>query len=317
MSFRESEIDKDLGGFRPVDIATCCYLLFEIAIILIFMRHLQGWIFSLFFYLIALGMVFMFTLFPMPGTPTWWKALRIIYPAILIVLFYEALRSQVFLIHSAPFDAKVYGFEKAILGRDIYFEMQRYMTIGLNEMMSFFYMSYYLLIPGAIFLLALKRQWGSLEMMILAAAGAFYFCYFIFITFPVTGPRFFLEGEFYLPMVGPFFTPLARHIVESGGLHGGAMPSSHCAIALVAVVFMTGELKTKAFPLWIVLLMLCFGTVYGRYHYASDVVVGLAIGALSIILTTRWQNGFLRGKQAIIRSSDLECEEPVETGAGN
>lgn len=317
MSFRESEIDNHLGGFRPIDIATICYLLFEIAIILLFMTHWKGWVYFLSFYIVAIGMVLMFTIFPMPGSPSWWKVLRIIYPAILVTLLYEALRAQIFIFHRIPFDAQVYSFEKAVLGRDIYFELQRYMTVGLNEFFSLFYMSYYLVLPGVIIILALRKRWVSLEKMILAICVAFYICYILFILYPVIGPRFYLDSEFYMPLIGPLFTPVARFIVASGGLHGGAMPSSHCAITMIAVAFLTKELGIRAFPMWIVLALLCFGTVYGRYHYASDVVVGLAIGVSSIILTSRWQNRFLRRKLELIKTSDMECEEPIRTSASN
>jgi membrane-associated phospholipid phosphatase len=317
LSFRESEIDNQLGGFRPIDIATICYLILEIAMIFLFMTHWKGWFYFLGFYIVAIGMVLMFTSFPMPGSPAWWKVLRIIYPAILVTILYEALRSQIFIFHRIPFDAQVYGFEKAVFGRDIYFDLQRYMSVGLNELLSLFYMSYYLLLPGAIILLTLRKQWASLEKMILASCAAFYICFILFIIYPVIGPRYFLDGEFYLPMIGPFFTPLARLIVAGGGLRGGAMPSSHCAIAIIAVVFIIKEFRIRAFPMWIVLVLLCFGTVYGRYHYATDVIVGLAIGVASIILTSRWQNRFLKRKLELIKSPDLECEEPIRTGTNN
>ncbi len=66
----------------------------------------------------------------------------------------------------------------------------------------------------------------------------FFISYVIFLIYPVVGPRIYLDDIFYLPLVGPYFTPLAQKIVTKGGLFGGAMPSSHCAVALVAVWYL-------------------------------------------------------------------------------
>ena len=316
MSFPESANGKIQEGLRPIDIATLFYVILEMAIIVIFMTHWRGWYFAFGFYVVALGMVLMFTVFPMPSPPVWWKVLRIIYPAILVSIFYEALRSQIFLIHGNSFDAQILGFEKGILGYDLYFVLQRHMTIALNELFSLSYMSYYILLPLALFLLIFKRRWQTLERMVLACGTAFYACFIIFILYPVVGPRFYLQSEFYLPIIGPLFTPLAHMIVAGGGLHGAAMPSSHCAIALTAVVFLTREFKGKTIPLWVVLVLLCCATVYGRYHYFTDVIVGLTIGTLSIILTSYWQNRFLMGKRELAGIPDFECGEPIETGIG-
>jgi len=82
------------------------------------------------------------------------------------------------------------------------------------------------------------------------------------------------------------------------------MPSSHCAVALVAIWFLVKEFKHLKIPGYFTLVMLCISTIYGRYHYLSDVVVGLFLGFLCIWLTARWQEWYFKNSE-IVRQSDV------------
>ncbi len=301
--------DNGASGFRPIDIAALVYVLFESAVVLLFMTGKPGWHFLLGFYLASAGVILVFAIFPKYG---FFKILRLFYPLILVPILYEALATQIPVFRHKFFDSQINLIEMTILGFDSSFALQRYMTIKLNEFMSFFYISYYLLPFFALTLCLFRKAWDSLERGALAASVAFYISYVIFLLYPVMGPRHYLQNIFYLPIVGPFFTPLAQKIVAGGGLFGGAMPSSHCAVALVFVWFIAREVKTLRAPMWLILVLLCTSTVYGRYHYVSDVAVGLLVGTVAIWLTTRWQNAFLKAKAETAQAIEIESGQPVE-----
>jgi membrane-associated phospholipid phosphatase len=301
--------DNGAPGFRPIDIATLTYAAIEAILVAVFMSDRWGWYFLFGFYLAACGIVLVFALFQKYGI---FKILRLFYPLILMPMLYEALGRQIFLFHRHPFDNQVNALEVALFHFDPAFAIQPYMTIFLNELMSLSYMSYYVLPFLALFLFLYKRRWDSLERGALAVSVTFYACYIIFLLYPVLGPRHYLENIYYLPIIGPFFTPLAHKIVADGGLFGGAMPSSHCAVALVFVWFIFKESKALRLPVALMLTMLCISTVYGRYHYVSDVVAGLLIGFISILLTTYWQNGFLRAKERVASAIGVPSDEAVE-----
>jgi membrane-associated phospholipid phosphatase len=309
LSFLAPKINRDEAGFRPLDIALISYILFELAIVLLFMTGRPGWIFFFGFYIAAGCLAFMVSMNPMRGS---WRLLRLIYPIIIMILLYEALNFQIYLIQHHSFDNQIYTMETAIFGFDISFAAQRYMEIWLNEVMNFLYIFYYLFIPVAIFILAKRRLWNSLEKMILSACLTFFACYIIFLFYPVVGPRYYLASIYYLPMIGPIFTPLAQKIVNSGGLHGGAMPSSHCAVALVAVWFLFRELKYTRVFLLSLYIMLCVSTIYGRYHYVSDVFAGIIIGFLGIALGSLWQTRFLKRQSADLVSVDTAPDKAVQ-----
>jgi membrane-associated phospholipid phosphatase len=309
LSFLAPKINSDETGFRPLDIALISYILFELAIVLLFMTGHSGWIFFFGFYIAAGCLAFMVSMVPMRGS---WRLLRLIYPVVIMTLLYEALNFQIFLIQHHSFDNQIFSLEMAIFGFDISFAAQRYMEIWLNEIMNLIYISYYLFIPVAILILAIRRLWDSLEKMVLSASLTFFACYIIFLLYPVFGPRYYLESIYYLPMIGPVFTPLAQKIVNSGGLYGGAMPSSHCAVALVAVWFLFRKLKYTRVLLLALYIMLCVSTVYGRYHYISDVFAGIIIGFFGIALGSIWQSRFLRQRLPDLTSVDTAPDKAIQ-----
>lgn len=297
MSSGDIKTFKAAVRLRPIDIATGLYVLLEIILLLVFMTGKPDWQFLLFFYLAALGVVALMVLLNFEEAAPFWRIIRIIYPLFLFTLFYEAVGPQIFMIFDTPFDSQVVGLEKMIFGADPAFTIQLHIEIWLNELMSFGYFSYYLMLPGVAIILLIKRRFRSLERMVLAAAVAFYVCYLIFIFYPVVGPRFYLADYYYLPLIGPFFTPLTQRILAAGGLLGGAMPSSHCAVALVALWTLAGEVRKAAVPAMLLLALLCVGTIYGRCHYVSDVAAGLLMGTIVLWITGSWQHRFFSGRR--------------------
>lgn len=252
-----------------------------------------GWFIMLLFYIAAACIVFLMVAFPFDEKSFPWRIIRVSYPMILFIFFYKAIGPQIFLIFDKPFDWMVHNFELSVFGIDPAFAAQRYIDIWMNEFMNFGYFTYYFLLPTALVLFIIMKKWNSLEKMILSSAVTFYICYLIFIFYPVTGPRFYLEQTYYLPIIGPFFTPLTQSVVNFGGLYGGAMPSSHCAIALVVTWRMGRDIRQLAIPIVLIALLLCTSTVYGRFHYLTDVIAGLIIGSLGLWISNRWFNGFL------------------------
>lgn len=273
--------------FRPLDIATLAYIATELMIILTFMVGRPGWFYLLLFYLAAAGIVILIVMLDLAVSGLFWRALRLVYPLFLFAFFHEAVGPQIFLVFDQPFDAHVVALEKMIFGVDPAFALQRYLEIWLNELMNISYISYYFMLPVSAIILLFKKRWDALERLVLASAATFYVCYLIFIFYPVIGPRFFLSDQYYLPIIGPFFTPLTQRI-----LAGAGMPSSHCAVALIALWILAGEVRKTAIPSFILISMLCASTVYGRYHYISDVFAGLVIGAVMLRLAGSWQRKF-------------------------
>ncbi len=298
MSSVENPRNRIESKFRPVDIATLGYILIEFLLIFVFQTDKPGWPNMALFYGSSACIVLLIVYFPLSDEISFWRGVRNLYPLFLFIFFYKAIEPQIYIVFDMPFDWIVHGIESSILGNDLSFMLQRYMDIWLNELMSFAYVSYYFQLPVAAGLFIALRKWNSLEKTILSASITFYICYILFIFFPVAGPRFYLSDQYYLPLIGPLFTPLSQKIIEIWGFEGAAMPSSHCAVALVVAWRIARDLPGLAIPAILLLILLCVGTVYGRYHYLTDVLFGLIIGAFGLWITNRWKGSFLKGKES-------------------
>lgn len=194
-------------------------------------------------------------------------------------------------------DERIFGFAPAF----------RFMAVFpypvVSELFYAAYFSYYLMVVGVGLALFMRRR-TEFQHYLSVVSFAFYVCYLVYIFLPVVGPRIFYPSlvEIVLPagdippvvpefpaavQAGPFFKLMATiyRLFESPG---AAFPSSHVAVALVTVYFSFRYLP----PIirWIhlaVTILLCFATVYCRYHYAVDVAAGVVTAAL-LLPTGNW-----------------------------
>jgi membrane-associated phospholipid phosphatase len=101
-------------------------------------------------------------------------------------------------------------------------------------------------------------------------------------------------GDCYtVPLNGYLFTWLGEWVRTSLQFPGGSIPSPHCAAATVMWA-MAYRYHRPAF--WLLLPMvssLYVSTFYGRYHYVSDAVLGIATGVVAAkmapALTRSWE----------------------------
>ena len=131
----------------------------------------------------------------------------------------------------------------------------------------------------------------------------FYVCYLIYIFLPVIGPRLFSRslGGFTLPpdvqalvapgllafppqvTHGPFFRIMA-FIYEVFEAPGAALPSSHVAASICTVWFSFRYRLRIRYVHLVMVILLCFSTIYCRYHYVIDVLAGLLTVAVLLPL---------------------------------
>jgi membrane-associated phospholipid phosphatase len=99
----------------------------------------------------------------------------------------------------------------------------------------------------------------------------------IFLVFPTEGPAHTLRHLHTQPLPhGPLRATV--EFVQRAGTHGNAFPSAH-AVGAVVPVFFAWRYAPKLVP-WLLplLVLMCVGAVYDRYHYASDMIGGVMIG---------------------------------------
>jgi len=214
--------------------------------------------------------------------------LRHLYPAILYTFFYCEIAVALHWVFNGFFDAQIVAVERAILGVDLNIWLIPAQHALLNEWMMLGYFSYYFVIPTLALTLYFQRRTGELHDFLAAVTVTFVISYAGFILYPVAGPRYFLAESFGGPIPGWCFVPLVNWIIASAAIHGGCMPSSHVAVALVVLVWACRTNRRLAVVMIPFIITLFFATVWGRFHYFSDVVVGWLVGAVGLRLAAWW-----------------------------
>ena len=272
-------------SFSIVDRCTLIYNALVLGFILLFHSRIPSWPLLTVsnFVVIAYILLVVYGVGDHPSTVA--RLVRHLYPTVFFAIMYgqtEYLNRLVFPEFLDPLfqrmEAGVFGLQPAqVLA-------QWFPQKWLAEYMHFAYFSYYPLFIGLGAFLLLRRGRRPFFDFMFSMCATMYTCYVIYIFLPVLGGRSFNMGD--APGNGPFTAVmgLIYHCLE---VEGAAFPSSHVAIATVVLYYTFRYARPAAWVLTFLIISLMVSTVYCRYHYAIDVLAGLATAALLIPLWRR------------------------------
>lgn len=282
------------GWYRiPVDYLVVAYTIYTSVLFILFPGRVQGETSWLVFNAVAIGFVAALTRIDPDSRNRWLRILRRYYPAILFTFYYEQSGSLVHVFFDGWFDSQIVAFENAILGFQPAIAVEQWFNPILNEIIIGCYVSYYFWLPAGLIYLLVRKKEREADKTILSASIAFFVSYATFMILPAEGPRYHLVERFAMQLDGWVFVPLVKQIMDTAAVRGGAMPSSHAAVALIVLIFVWRDSRLIRYPLAVIFAGLMVGCVWGRFHYVSDVIVGDIIGVGAYMLVTRfWPNGF-------------------------
>ena len=273
--------------FKLLDFLTISYMGILSLLIILFRSEVERW----YLYIIAHFLYSLFILFLIWLDETCenktTSLLRYGYPLLSFPFMYEELGQLIHLVFPNWFDVMIHRLELSIFHVYPTVWLQNLVNPWVTEYFKLAYASYYLVVPVAALSLYLKGDMKIFEKLMTTLAFVFYICYIGFILFPVEGPRYALASLYTVKLTGYIFTSFQDFLTEAGALHGGCMPSSHVAIALVSLISMRRFAKPVYYFFLPAVLSLFVATVYTRDHYLSDVIVGLLVGWLGLYLVPR------------------------------
>ncbi len=240
----------------------------------------------------------------------WW------YPLLLCTFCFEAVGQMIHLLRPALIDDSLITTDRYLFGRDLTPLLQSYANLWLTELMYFCYASYYFFMPGVGLPLYWRGGAGSGEpgapfrQFMLAVSLTFWVCYLHFLCTPAGGPIFWpaYPGGVQKLAGGPI-TAIERWVFEQGTIVGGAFPSSHVAVAMVATWYAL-RLRVAPFFFMPVFFGLAISTLYNGYHYGIDVLYGMVVGAVILVVVSRlfpWQERKLGRMPAVTGSRHPSC----------
>jgi membrane-associated phospholipid phosphatase len=273
---------------HPVDILVIGYSAAMAVVLLLMGRPPGEYVDEILFYL---GMVIVSMAvmgFVDPARSRWHTLLRYGYPVLLFTFFYRMTGGYLFLIHDHWFDWQIAAFEKAILGFNptLYID-QHALSVWFTELVMACYFSYYFMIPGFTIYCFARGDYQVLKEGMTAICLTFFVSYPIFFLYPIEGPRYHFAGQYANEVTGPFFREIVNVVIDRGAVHGGCMPSTHVAVSVVILLYCLAHYRKLGWALLPINIGLAVGTVWGRFHYASDAVFGAAIALICTFIVRR------------------------------
>jgi membrane-associated phospholipid phosphatase len=190
-------------------------------------------------------------------------------------------------LHGRWLDQGVLDLEQAVFGAQPALWLQRWVRPWLTEWLMFCYVIYLALYPALGALLWERGGEAALEHYLLALGLANVACDLGFVLYPVAGPVPFMGDRFTAPLQGWGWTWLAEFMRSEAHYVGGTIPSPHCAAATVMWGAAWRGHRPAFWALAPVILSLYLATVYGRFHYLTDVAAGLAVALAALAVAPR------------------------------
>jgi membrane-associated phospholipid phosphatase len=200
------------------------------------------------------------------------------YPVLMPLVTFPEIARLNLMFADGWRDAHLLAAESWLFPESPTFWLRRVVPPLAAELFQIGYLSYFLLLVVVAGLFRRRGQDASFRGVIAASVLAYLFCYVVFVAVPMEGPVHtlrHLSGP--PPFEGPFLA-LVR-LVQRAGVHGNAFPSAHVAGALPPVIFACRHAPRLGAVMMLLVALMGLGAVYDGYHYVSDVVAGIAVGA--------------------------------------
>jgi membrane-associated phospholipid phosphatase len=235
-----------------------------------------------------------------PLSARWWHFWRHWYPHLFFLYCFEQLAYLMKLVTPHWQDAKLIAFDYWLTGVHPSIWLEQFVTPARNEAMQLVYLTYfvYLVVLGGI--LYYRREWHSYWSVMTYSMVGYSIGYIIAIFFPIQSPWFAMAGSWHQQLVGGPFTATINFIEHYGRVRGAAFPSAHVT-GSIAVLW--GAWKFRRWLVWImmpIVALMCFSTVWGRYHYVADIFGGIVTGTLGFVIGS-W---LMRRKGAVAPASE-------------
>lgn len=215
------------------------------------------------------------------------KAVRIgtlLYPLLLLIPFYSISGYEVHMFYSGFFDKFIIHYEFLFFAVHPSVWFQNIVSRPLTEWMMFGYSFYLFLLPITTAWLYCTHKSEEWQHLLGALLISFFVCYIIFTLLPVQGPRVAMADLYNVKLQGYLFQQFVALLESRAMLHGGAFPSAHCSAATVMLVLAYRYDKRLFIMIAPIIITLYISTVYGRYHYPTDVLGGIIVGFIGIYL---------------------------------
>ncbi|MGA2496694.1 MAG: phosphatase PAP2 family protein [Tepidisphaeraceae bacterium] len=218
-------------------------------------------------------------------SPLRWRLSLLFYPLAMMIVFFH-MKVAVPLIHPQSLDPTLQHIDATLFGGTPSLRMQAITHPLATELLSACYMLFYPCLALSI-ISYLLDDLSLLKRFMIGMFTIYGIGFFGYSFVPAAGPYASMAGDFTTPLAGWWTTQLCVYIVKTGSNRVDVFPSLHCA-ATFFMLLLDRQHHRRRFRVW---LVPCVGiwvsTIYLRYHYLIDVVVGFTLGVFALWLANR------------------------------
>lgn len=296
---------KRIAFLRTADVVTIVFVLSLTVVEILFASRIDQWTIFVSANILLCGFIYYSARFKQLHPIVTFLHNWYLFPCVFFV--YTQTSSINYPIHQRDYDNILIMIDQMLLGVNPTQWVYRFSNPVITEILQAAYASYYLFFVALFYELYRRSDLTEFHSGSMLVVYGFYLSYVGYLLFPAIGPRFTLHDYFAIntELPGIFLTDYLRVIVNSGGgipsgstnpaafVHRDAFPSGHTQLTLVAM-YVAFSTHTKI-RWWIVLggSLLIISTVYMRYHYVIDILVGICFFLFTIWSgkkVNRWWN---------------------------
>ncbi len=262
-------------------------LLFSVLAVLFFQR-VEGW-WILVIKNVTVGIVYvLFNRLSSKATKKFWKFfLRMAAVTLTYAYLFGAVDKLQLILHGRWLDEYVLAAELSVFGVQPTLWLQQFVTPALTEWRMFSYVVYLPMYPVLCGIIYYLRGDLAMEDYFFTLGFANILCDLGFILFPVAGPMATIGRQYTVSLKGYVWTWFGEYMRSHFHYIGGTIPSPHAAAATIMWMMAYRYHRPSFYVLTPIVLSLYVSTFYGRYHYVTDAIVGVAVAFLALALAPK------------------------------
>lgn len=215
--------------------------------------------------------------------------LKILYdwsPLLLLPLLHRQTEILTSAFNKTHYDDKLIAMEKKHFPWVMNFHHKNSAnSFLLSEFLHLCYLSFFLLIYGVPLFFYLRQEFVAFYECQFVILLLLFSCYITHSFIPACGPRNIFKKISDQRSQG-FFFRITHKVLQENSTTGTAFPSGHTGVSS-AILLTTWHLHSPLFyyilPLGIGLII---STIYGRFHYVIDMIVGFLYALIAFFIAT-------------------------------
>lgn len=204
-------------------------------------------------------------------------------------VIYPALGVAVPLLRTDRFDVALYNADLWLLGDNASHFVEPLTQPWLTDLLSGAYMFFmFMLLCALVLPLTMYRE------HLRAFFGGLFTVYGVgflgYLLVPAEGPHLAFPERFELSLDGTILANLNHDMVVSGSNHVDVFPSLHVAVSTYVLGYLLRHTRRAGWIMLPQVLLLCFSTIYLRYHYLVDIVAGFGLALFALAISRFLEN---------------------------